>query len=519
MSSSSTASISTDYDAIVIGAGHNGLVTAAYLARGGLDTLLVEARAAVGGTASSEDFGGATVNICNCDHLTFRSTPVIDELRLADHGLEYLDVEPAQHNFSWDSAAEGRGWSLHHELDATLESLSKHFPGQVDGYRRYAQAAMPPVRMILEAASEPPSIAGLTRLALRRRLAGATTLLRWSRHSAADVLRSFFSEEAIMGPASVSGPMVWGISPETPGSGLGALTHAMRHVTTVGRPVGGSGQVPVTLLAAFEASGGTLRTQSAVDTILCEHERVSGVALSDGTEITAPIVVSACNPHDTFLKWLKNPPTSASKLVHRWQKIPHSEGYESKLDAILATPPALKEFDRPLGPMTVISPNIHDIDRGVDLMSEGRVLAHPGILASVPTLLDPTMAPAGRHVFSLETLFTPFGIRGGWPNSGEPWRWLEEFAGLCEPGFLDSIIEWRAMTPDIYEREFHLPAGHATSFSGGPLAAFRNPNPELTGYETDVDGLYLTGAATFPGAGVWGASGRNCATVILERHS
>ena len=128
------------------------------------------------------------------------------------------------------------------------------------------------------------------------------------------------------------------------------------------------------------------------------------------------------------------------------------------------------------------------------------------------------MAPDGRHVLSIEALFTPYGIRGGWPTSKEPQRWLELFAGLCEPGLLDSIVDWRAVTPDRYESDFHLPAGHATSFAGGPLAALRNANPELTRYETAVRGLYLTGAATFPGAGVWGASGRNCATVVLEQH-
>ena len=125
-----------DFDAIVIGAGHNGLVTAAYLARGGMSTLLVEARADVGGTAASEEFAGATVNICNCDHLTFRTTPVIEELGLRELGLEYIDVEPAQHNFSWASAAEGKGWSHHHDLEATLDDIGRHFPTQIDGYRR-----------------------------------------------------------------------------------------------------------------------------------------------------------------------------------------------------------------------------------------------------------------------------------------------------------------------------------------------------------------------------------------------
>lgn len=509
----------TDYDAIVIGAGHNGLVTAAYLARAGMHTLLVEARTEVGGTAGSASFGGATVNICNCDHLTFRTTPVISELALADHGLEYIDVEPAQHNFSWTSVAAAMPWSHHHALDATLDDLGRHFPSQVDGYRRYAQAAVPAVEMILEAANRPPTIRGLSGLGLRRRLRGVPTVLRWARRSTADVLRSFFDDDALLGPAALNGPMVWGVSPEAPGTGLGALAMAMRHVATVGRPVGGSGQVPRALLAAFEAAGGQLRTASPVATITCSAHAVSGITLSDGIEISAPIVVSACNPHDTFLSWLSNPPSTAAELIRRWRAIPHARGYESKLDAILTTPPALRGLDRPLGTTTAIAPALADAHRGATLLATGDVLDRPGLLVNVPSLLDDTLAPDGRHVLSLEVLFTPYDRPGGWPGSPEPQRWLEAFAGLCEPGLLDSIVEWRAMTPDVYERDFHLPAGHATSFAGGPLAALRNTDPELTRYQTAIDGLYLTGAATFPGAGVWGASGRNCAGVILEQHA
>ncbi len=147
------------------------------------------------------------------------------------------------------------------------------------------------------------------------------------------------------------------------------------------------------------------------------------------------------------------------------------------------------------------------------------MLDQPAMLVNLPTVLDPSMAlvAPGRQVFSLEALYTPYGLRGGWAGSSEPKRWLEQFATLVGPGFLDSLGEWRAMTPDRYEREFHLPHGHATSFAGGPLAALRNKDPELTRYETPVEGLYLTGAATFPGAGVWGASGRNAALTVLAR--
>jgi beta-carotene ketolase (CrtO type) len=518
----------TDFDAIVIGAGHNGLVCAAYLARAGLSTLLVEARDSVGGTASSERFGGGTVNICNCDHITFRTTPVMDELRLADHGLTYLDVEPAQVNMAWDGSP---AWPIFHDVERTLDALGQLHPREVDGYRRYLKAAIPAVHMVFAAANDAPSLNGITRKVIAKRGRGVSTLLRWSRRSAADIMRHYFTAEALQGPAMVTGPMVWGISPEHPGSGLGALTYALRHVGTVGRPLGGSGMVPTSLERAFSAAGGSLRLATRVAAITCEGERVRGVTFADGTEVTAPIVVSACNPHDTFLAWLRNPPASARPLIERWRAIPHDQGYESKIDAIVSATPRLRALeplealglvDQPLNATTIISPSLAEIHRGFGLMGSGQVLPNPGMFLNMPSMVDPSMAPPDRYVFSLETLYTPYSLRGGWAGSLEPRRWLERFASLTDQGqmaagFLDTIDDWRAMTPDRYEREFHLPAGHATSFSGGPLAALRNANPELTRYQTPINGLYLTGAATFPGAGVWGASGRNAALTVLKR--
>lgn len=521
-----------DFDAIVIGAGHNGLVCAAYLARAGMKTLLVEARSSVGGTASSESFGGGIVNICSCDHITFRTTPIMDELRLADHGLRYLDVEPAQINMTWDGSP---AWPLFHDVEQTIDALARSYPDEVAGYRRYVKAAIPAVNMVFAAANDPPTFGGIGRKVLAGRGRGVSTLLRWSRRSAADVIRNYFSAEALRGPAMVTGPMVWGISPEFPRSGLGALTYALRHAGTVGRPAGGSGMVPTSIAASFAAMGGSLWLSSSVASIDCEGERVRGVTLVDGTQAFAQVVVSACNPHDTFLKWLRDAPSQAQQMLARWQAIPHQQGYESKIDAIASRIPRLRVLDGldhlgdgvdPLNATTVIAPPLTDIHRGYERMAEGGVLEQPGMLFNVPTVLDASMAPPGTqqgtqtgHVISLETLYTPYTLRGGWVGSTEPRRWLEQFATLVQPGWLDSIGEWRAMTPDRYECEFHLPTGHATSFAGGPLAAFHNPNPELTRYATAVGGLYLTGAATFPGAGIWGASGRNAALTVLRHRS
>ena len=515
----------TDVDAIVVGAGHNGLVTAAYLAKAGLSTMLIEARSTVGGTAASEQFAGATVNICNCDHLTFRTTPVMSELSLADHGLHYIDVEPSQLNMSWDGSAP---WPIFHSIDRTLDALHALHPGEVDGYRRYLKAALPAVRLLFDAANDPPSLGGLTRKAMAKRFQGVGTLLRWSRRSAADVMRSFFDTEALRGPGMVVGPMVWGISPELPGSGLGALTYALRHVATVGRPVGGSGAVPDALLAAFVSFGGQVRVASPVSSIVCDNTGVTGVCLADGTQIRSSVVVSACDPHRTFVEWLSSAPPQSDGLVQRWRSIPHSQGYESKIDAVMSAVPRFRNVDDQVferlgvdvsGCTVAIAPTLADMHRGYELMQSGRILDQPGLLVNVPTVLDPTMAAAGRHVLSLEAIYTPYDFLGGWGDRAEPERWMQHYASLVDESFRGSIHDWRVMTPATYETEFFLPKGHATSFAGGPLAALRNKNPELTRYETTVPGLYITGAATFPGAGVWGASGRNAALVVLRDRS
>ena len=516
-----------DVGAIVIGAGHNGLVAAAYLARAGLDTVLLEARDSVGGCASTVAFAGARVNICNCDHITFRSTPIAEELSLAAHGLRYLEVDPSQLNVYWSGSP---AWALFHDVERTLDSLAVSYPDQVDGYRRYADAALPVARLVLVAAAQPPSTIGLTRLAASRRGRGIATLLRWARLSAADVLRQFFTRDEIVASAVCAGPVVWGLSPELPGTGLGALTFAMRHATPVGRPVGGSGQLPAALAAAFVAAGGELRTGTTVAGITCDGEKVRGVVLADGTEITAPVVVSACDPGRTFVHWLRNPPAGAGPVVDRWRSAPRESGYESKLDAVVDHRPAYRALPAasverlgydPLVPSAMIAPTVAEMHDAFGLLADGRIADRPVMFANIPTVIDPSMAPSGdpgTHVFSLETLFTPYGLVGGWAGSDEPRRWLDAYASIVEPGFLDGLREWRAMTPDRYEAEFHLPEGHATSFAGGPLAALRPSQPELTRYRTPVDGLYLTGAATFPGAGIWGASGRNCAMTILRDH-
>ncbi|NBN89831.1 MAG: NAD(P)/FAD-dependent oxidoreductase [Actinobacteria bacterium] len=520
---STTPSLDARFDALIVGGGHNGLVCAAYLAQSGMKVLVIEARSEVGGTAASESYAGVTVNICNCDHLTFRTAGISDDLGLDRHGLRYIDIDPTQLATSW---SDRRVWPMFHDLDRQLEVIKHFFPNEVEGYRSYAKAAMPVVELILEAGSQPPTRRSLVGKVLAKRGRGATTMLKWSKLSSAQVLRQFFSSELLIAPSLVTGPTVWGVSPHTPGTGLGALVYAMRHVAKVGRPVGGSGMVPITLRRSIESNGGVVATSTLVSGILCEGDAVRGVELTDGRIIEAPLVVSACNPHDTFLKWLRNAPACAQPLVEKWRNTPHYEGYESKIDARITRKPVLRDIDEetlrnlgadPLAATMVVAPTTEELHEGFGKIATGEILDRPAMLVNLPSIADPTMSNGVDEVFSLEALFTPYSFRGGWASDAEPRRWLELYADLVEPGFLESIAEWRCMTPAKYESEFFLPQGHATSFAGGPLAALLNTNPELTRYATPVKGLYLTGAATFPGAGVWGASGKNAALTILRR--
>lgn len=513
-------------DVIVVGAGHNGLICAAYLARAGIDTLLLEARDDVGGCASTVSDLGGRFNICNCDHNLIRAMPVIDELDLAAYGLRYLEPEAGTVNLFHDGSEP---WLFFHEVDRVLESLSKSYPSAVEGYRRYVRDATPVAKLVLEIARTKPSASRMVARALARRAEGAARLLDWSRRSMDDVFAQYFDDWHITMPAVCQGPTVWGVPPSMPGTGLAALSYASRHLVRTGRPEGGSGALTDATRASFEAAGGQVRCGARVDRLIVGAGRVHGVRLTDGTELRSQAVVAACDPHRVFVDWIDEPPAAAKRLVKRWRTRPTMEGYESKIDAVINTRPRYRSSDvlearHPgidlLGPTATISPNPEALADAQAGRGEGRVASQPTLLTNVPSVLDPTMMTAdGNHVLSLEVLYTPYSLRGGWPNSDEPRRWLDIWSKFVEPGALDSIVAWRAMTPDRYEAEFSMHRGHTPSYAGSPLAALVGRHRELTRYRSPIVGLYLSGAGTFPGAGVFGASGRNAADVVRRNLS
>ena len=524
-----------DFGAIVVGAGHNGLVCAAYLAKAGITTLVLEARDNVGGCAATETvLGGAKVNICNCDHAMVRTMPIAEELQLEKFGLRYLDVEPSYVNVQY---GEAPAWFLFNDVERTLASVGHGYPAEVPGYRRYLKAALPVARMVIDVARDMPTPGNVSRTILRQHISALKaipTLLSWSKRSVGDVARSYFTAEQLRGPLITTGPSVWGVAPDTPNTGLGALGFAFRHSVQIGRPVGGSGALPDAIHAAFVAAGGTVRTGCRVDRIVLESNRVRGVRLTTGEVIEAPIVVAAGNPHDALVDWLDDPPAEAVALVDRYRNADRHDGYEAKVDAVVDSryrvravsdasraAVGLSETDV-ITPSMVVSKSLADLGIDHGLKNAGRIADRPQMLVQLPSVLDPTVAsalPPGHEVFSLEVLWTPYALEGGWKDSDEPQRWLRRVSELVEmpdgKPFHEHVTSFRLMGPVDYERELSMNRGHAPSFSGTPVGALLGKDREQTRYETPVRGLYLTGAATFPGAGIWGAPGRNAATAVL----
>jgi phytoene dehydrogenase-like protein len=519
---------------VVIGGGHNGLTCAAYLALAGREVLVLEARDEVGGCASTVDAIGARVNVCNCDHTMVLASGIVDDLDLKSHGLRYLDVDPVQIAVSWSDAPVFVQWR---SIERTVQGLPRTRPaggsvragtanvGPAAAYRRYLREALPAARLMLAVQGSQASTWPMVTAAARLRLRGATTLLRWARMSLLDVLSGFGFPPWLIAAAATNGPAVWGLPPDAPGTGLAALGFATRHLVGVGRPEGGSGALPVALARCVRAHGGQVVTGARAAGVTVSDGRVRSVRLADGRHIAADTVINATDPRTVLVDWLDGVP-AAAKLRAQWAARPRGEGYESKADAVVGALPALTAVTE-LGtdllpvaarnvPTTVVSPAPARQVAAAAAARDGLISDTPMFLLNTPSVLDPSMRPApDAHVLSLEVLWTPYTLRGGWEGSAEPWSWLERLAGLCEPGLLDSVRAWRAMTPPDYEREFAMARGYAPSFSGGVVAALTGRQPELSRYRTPVRGLYLTGAATFPGAGVWGASGRNAARVVL----
>jgi phytoene dehydrogenase-like protein len=522
------------YDAIVVGGGHNALVTACYLAREKWRVLVLERRYLVGGACVTEEvFPGFKVSTAAYVNSLFRPE-IIRDLRLGDYGFEAIERNPA----SFSPFLDGRYLMLGTGTSRDVDEIAKFSRLDAENYPKY-EAMLERVASVVEPtlAQVPPNLlrpslgqlleAGKMGRALQRLGPGMGEAIEVLTGAARPILDRWFESEELKGTIATDAIIGAFMAPSMPGTAYVLFHHVMgetngkRGVWSYVR--GGMGGLTQALAAAAKDLGVEIRTEAEVAKILTRSGRVIGVVLANGEEISSKRVASGVDCHVTFDKLLEDelPPEFRAAI----DRISYSSA-SCKINVALERLPSFSALPgHDPGPQhfgTVhLCPDQDFIERAYDDAKYGSFSREPVVECTMPSSLDSTVAPPGKHLMSMFTQYAPYALKAG------PWtdELRHEYADRCfdiveryAPGFKDSVIDRQILTPVDLEATFGLTGG--SIFQGAmplhQLFAFR-PVPGYAGYAMPIKGLYLCGAAAHPGGGVMGAAGWNAARVMLAR--
>ena len=522
------------YDVIIIGAGHNGLVTAAYLARAGVKVLVLERRDVLGGACVTEEvWPGYKVSTAAYVNSLLRPE-IIRDLELKRHGFQMLPRSPS----SFTPFPDGRSLLLGPDKQLTHREISKFSAKDADALPRY-EAMLERVADFLEPtlvqtppnpwSLRPANLVQLARMGLAflklgtdgqkavEILTGAATpiLDRWFE---SEQLKVTLATDAIIGAMA---------SPSMPGTAYVLFHHVMGECDGVrgvwGYVRGGMGGISNAIASAAREKGAEIRTGAEVARILVKDGAVQGVALGDGTEIRAKRVASGADANVTFLKLMGNgdlPPDFVEAVRH----IDYASA-SCKINVALSELPDFSAVPGTApGPQhrgTIhISPTMEYIERAYDDAKYGHPSKEPIIEATIPSVLDDTLAPPGKYVMSMFTQYFPYKLAPGLSLEQEKEKYADRCVALMDrfaPNFSRSVIARQVLSPVDLEQRFGLTGGNIMQgvMSLSSLS-FMRPVPGYADYRTPVRNLYLCGAATHPGGGVMGACGYNAAREILR---
>jgi phytoene dehydrogenase-like protein len=522
---------SNDYDAIVIGGGHNGLVNGAYLARAGLKTLILERRHLVGGAAITEElypgFSFTTFSYA----LSLLRPEIVQELELTKHGFmpllmptTFAPTEDGDYLYLGQDKNEN-----HHEIGRH----SKHDADAYDAYGHMMEQVVHAIRPLMD--SIPPDITSKEPEEQARMAAIGSyladlpprvlqNLVRLLTGSAADILEHYFESDIMQGWLASSGIIGTKVGPRSQGSGLVLLYHSFgEHDSAYGAWAfhkGGNGGFTQVLARAAQSFGAEIRLESPVDRVLTKDGRATGVVLEDGTELTGGTVVSALDPRRTFMQLVdpRELPTDLVEDISRFK----FQGTSAKVNfALDANPtfPGLEGRTETYRGFINIGPSLDYLERAFDDAKYGWYSARPYIDACIQSNVDPDMAPPGKAVMSNFIQYAPYHLKeSDWDTERENLGDVVQ-ARLEEifPGFGDLVLHREVVTPLDIERTVGLTEGNI--FAGeflAPQMFFFRPAPGWNQYRTPIEGYYQCGSGTHPGGCVMGAPGRFASQQILS---
>ncbi len=518
------AAAHTQYDSIVIGGGHNGLVCATYLARGGHRVLVLEAADRLGGAAVTREFAPG-FRVSACAHLLHLMPPPLmrelgleaQGLKLAAAGLPTVALSEDAHHLSFgpgNLAALAERCAADAAALAEWQSLLK----------RLARALHPvltgtPPRLGTDAWRDACALLGLGWRIRRLGRRDMRELLRIGGMCVHDLLEERFSLALLKGAMALDAVLGSNLGPRSPGTVLSLLYRvaASRGADSLTLPQGGLGALSEALARAARAAGAEVRTGSPVERILVSDDHAAGVVLCGGEEIAARTVVSSADPKSTFLRLLGSEHLDAG-FVRRVTQV-RSRGLTAKLHLALDRLPQFRGLAaESLRGRLLVAPSADYVERAYNHAKYNEYSRAPMLEITIPTLADPGLAPAGRHVMSLIVQYAPYTLAAGWATQRTPFADLViDTLGAYAPQLRDSIRAIELLAPPDIEREFRITGGH---WHHAELALDQflmvRPVPGAAQYQTPVPGLFLCGAGCHPGGGVMGLPGRNAARQVIR---